>query len=438
MTLTAAPVLDTARGSLTALGRRSTPSTLRLAGLGLALLALLTGVIAALAIADRQSATSSAWRSAEPLMVTAQAIDTSLSDADTTAAASFLQGRIEPTTLRTRYANDIALSSTDLAAAAQQAGSDPAVAASIKKLSVNLPVYAGIVETANFNERQALYPLAAAYLAEANNLMRTALLPSAAQVYAAEGRTLAADQGNAVAIWAVAIAALLFVGLVVGLVVLQRWMSRRFHRTWNVALVAATVVVALLGIWFAVALSVQDAGVNDALVNGSRPVSTFTGARILALEARADDELTLLTRASYSNSPYQKDYATAAARLRTLLHAPGTAAGASERAQLARAAAAFAAYGRLHDHIRQLDAGGDLGGAVAVASGSSAADLPATSATFDSLLVQGIAGSQQTFTSTTSDAAGDLRGLVIALAVGAIAVALLVLVGLQPRVAEYR
>jgi hypothetical protein len=424
------------RNPVVVIGRRSTPAKLRIAAVGLALLAVATGVVASLAVAGRQSATSAAWRSAEPLMVTAQAIDTSLSDADTTAAASFLQGRLEPTALRTRYENDIALASTDLAAAAQQAGSDPGVAASIKTLSVDLPVYTGIVETADFNERQASYPLAAAYLAEANNLMRTALLPAATQVYAAEGKTLAADQGNAVALWAVAIAAILFVALIGALVLVQRWMSRHFRRTWNVALVAATVVVAVLGIWFTAALAAQDSGVNTALVDGSRPVSTFTGARILALEVRADDELTLLTRDSVGS--YQKDYGTGSARLRTLLSSSGPGAGTSERARLARATTAFAAYGRLHDQIRQLDKGGDLAGAVAVASGTSPADLPAVSANLDSLLVGGIGGSQQTFTSTTSGAAGDLGGLVAALVVGAIAVALLVLVGLQPRISEYR
>ena len=180
------------------LARRATPVRLRFAAVAIALLAVLTGLVAALATTQRQSATSAAWQQAEPLMVTAQAVDTSLSDADTTAAASFLQGRVEPPALQSRYQGDLARAAADVAVAAREAGSDPGVAASLETLSTDLPVYAGIVQDANFNERQASYPLAAAYIAEANNLMRTSILPAAAKVYGTESERLADDQSKAV------------------------------------------------------------------------------------------------------------------------------------------------------------------------------------------------------------------------------------------------
>ena len=56
--------------------RRTMPVRLRFAAVSIALLALVVGLVAALAVAERQSSTSAAWQSAEPLMVTAQAIDT--------------------------------------------------------------------------------------------------------------------------------------------------------------------------------------------------------------------------------------------------------------------------------------------------------------------------------------------------------------------------
>src|SRR5580692_2042266 len=152
------------------LARRATPARLRFAAVSIAVLALLTGLVGVLATTQRQSATTRAWQGAEPLMVTAQAIDTSLSDADTTAAASFLQGRVAPAALQTRYQADLTRASEGVAEAARQAGPDPAVARSLETLSTDLPLYAGIIQEADFNERQAFYPLAAAYLAEANNL----------------------------------------------------------------------------------------------------------------------------------------------------------------------------------------------------------------------------------------------------------------------------
>ena len=124
---------------------------------------------------------------------------------------------------------------------------DPAVAGAITTLSTDLPAYSGVVQEANFSERQANYPLAAAYLTEANNLMRTGILPAAALVYGTEVKRLADDQGNAASTWLTVLAALGFFALLAALVVAQRWLSGRFHRTWNVALAGATALVVVFG-----------------------------------------------------------------------------------------------------------------------------------------------------------------------------------------------
>ncbi|HXN62344.1 MAG TPA: hypothetical protein VN886_18005 [Acidimicrobiales bacterium] len=440
MTVTAAPPAATARHARRAsVTGRSTPSTLRLAGGSLILLALVGGLFSALTVTQRQSATSASWQTAEPLMVTAQAIDTSLSDADTTAAASFLKGRLEPISLQHRYQSDLATASADVATAAQVAGSDPAVAAGIRTLSTDLPVYAGIIQEANFNEQQALYPLAAAYLAEANNLMRTGILPAAAQVYGTEVTRLAGDQNGAVSPWLPWGAGLALCALLVVLFLVQRWLIRRFHRTWNLALAAATAVVAVLGVWSVIALNNQNMGVSTAQANGSKPVSTFTEARILALRARADDELTLLTRDA--DPTYQQDYNSTDGALRKLLSSSYVVNGASDSfltGQLARARTDLAAYETIHRQIRQDDESGDLSDAVTLASGTDSRDLPAVSADLNGALANDINGSQSTFDSGTSKASSDLDGLVWALAVGTILVVALVLLGLQPRIAEYR
>jgi len=437
VTMTAPPLRATRPvGAPLGLSRRTTPVRLRVAAVSIALLSLVAGLVAALAVSERQSATSSAWTSSEPLLVTAQDVDTSLSDADTTAAASFLQGRLEPAALQSRYQTDLARASSDLAVAAQEAGSDPTLATSLRTLSTALPVYAGIVQQANFNERQASYPLAAAYLAEANNLMRTTMLPAAAQVYGTEVRRLQGDQNQAVSPWLVALAVVASLGLLVALVLAQRSLSRRFHRTWNVPLTAATLILVVLGIWGIVALATQSSGVSTAMANGSHPVSVFTDARILALRARADDELTLLTRDS--DPSYQTDYTSTAAALNTLLAAGASPGGAADQSRMGQARAEFAAYRSVHAHIRQADEAGDLGGAVTLASESGAHGLPAVSSQLNGALSAGIDASQATFVDATSGAASDLDGLVWGLAIGAVLIAVLVLVGFQPRIEEYR
>ncbi|MGP0031696.1 MAG: hypothetical protein ACLPVF_14460 [Acidimicrobiales bacterium] len=414
---------------------RSTPVRLRVFAVALVLLVVLAGLVAGLATSNRQSATTAAAQQAEPLLVSAQTINTSLSDADSTAAASFLRGRLEPAALRDRYAADVDQASTALATAAQEAGTDPAVTSSLAAVSTEVPVYTGLVQTALFNERQAYYPLAASYLGEANNLMRTRILPAATQLYATERARLAADEGNAVNPWLAAAAGLSVAVLLVLLVGAQWWMSRHFRRTLNVPLVTATVLIAALGLWFAIALVAQGSGVTTATSRGSGPIDTYTQARILALEMRADDELTLLTLDSVPT--YQQDYTAAADRLEALLASSGAVAGA-ERPQAAHARAAFAAYTRVHHHIRSLDSGGNLDGADAVASGPAATDLPAVSSDLDTVLTDDISGSQGTFHSAMAAATGDLDGVLVAIALLALISAVLVLVGFQSRIAEYR
>jgi hypothetical protein len=414
---------------------RNTPARLRFVSISIAALALIAGLVAALVVSERQSATSSAWQTAEPLMVTAQAADTSLSDADTTAAASFLQGRIQPLALQTRYSSDLTNASADVAAAAREAGSDPAIASGIRTLSIDLPAYAGIVQEADFNQRQGSYPLAAAYLAEASHLMRTEILPAAAQVYGTEVDRLSNDQNQAVSPWLAVLAVLALVALLFSLVLAQRWLSNTFHRTWNVALAVATVIVLILGIWSTVALVTQNSGVNTAEASGSHPVSTFTEARILALRMRADDELALLTHDA--DPSYQRDYARTDAALRHLLGASNTS-GASltsfEQHQLEQARSSLASYEAVHRELRSSDTNSDPAAAILVAKQK----LPPASAELNAALAAGINGSQSTFVDSTSGAASDLDGLVWALAIGTILVAVLVLIGFQPRIEEYQ
>jgi CHASE3 domain sensor protein len=202
---------------------RITPSRLRAISVGLAAVVLVTGVIAALAALQRQSATTAASQHSEGLVVDAQAIDTYLSDADTTAAGSFLQGQIEPVALRSRYASDVSRASASLAEAAQQVGSDRSASESITAMSVNIPVYTGLVQTATFNERQAYYPLAAAYLGEANSLMQTAILPAAQHLYSVENQRLADNLASAQGAWLVVLAAVLLVVSLSLLVMVQIW-----------------------------------------------------------------------------------------------------------------------------------------------------------------------------------------------------------------------
>jgi len=195
------------------------------------------------------------------------------------------------------------------------------------------------------------------------------------------------------------------------------------------------VVVVVLGVWATVAFITQNSDANAARANGSQPVSAFTDARTLALRARADDELTLLTRDA--DPSYQQDYTRTYDALRGLLARSASSGdnGSFAREQAVRAQSALAAYESVHNQVRFEDAAqGNLTSAVGLAK----KQLPSASSRLDGVLSDGIGSSQAAFVNSTSGAASDLDGLVWALAIGAILVSVLVLVGIRPRIEEYR
>lgn len=416
-----------------------TPARLRLMAIGLAALALIVGLVTALAANNRDTATSAASQTAEPLVVEAQAIDTYLSDADTTAAGSFLQGQLQPASLRTHYMSDVAHASANLALAAQAAGSDPAVASAIRSVAVNLPTYTGLVQTATFNERQGYYPLATAYIGEANNLMRLEILPGAARLYTVENQQLTSDQDSAVSsplLWA---AVFFLLALLILLIVVQVWMSRHFRRTLNLFLAVGTVIVFVLALWFTIAVVAQNSSVNTATANGSGPVVVFTQARIGALQMMADDELTLLTHNSLPT--YQQDYDMTVRRFDNLMASASKEAGSVEEGQIKQADNALAAYADVHRQIRKDDNASDVktqDKAVALASGSGSDRLPTVSSNLDSSLSAAITHSQRSFNQSMDGASNDIAGLIWGSAVLSIVVAAFILLGFRPRIAEYR
>jgi hypothetical protein len=211
-------------------------------------------------------------------------------------------------------------------------------------------------------------------------------------------------------------------------------MGRRFRRTLNVALAVATLLVVAVVVWFGVAVGDLGSNADSASSSGSGPLGTFTQARIMALELRADDELTLLTRDSIPT--YQKDATATTARLHRLLATGGGTP--AERALMRRARVEVAAAQAVHGKIRTLDQGGDLPGAVALASGTGPHDLPALSSTLDTTLAGGVAGAQSTFGSSMAAADGDLAPLGWGVALLLVAAAGLVVLGFRPRIAEYR
>ena len=255
-------------------------------------LTVLWGAVAGFTVAGHASAAGNVLSVSEPLSLDAQRIYRSLSDADATEAAAFLSGGQEPLALRHQYQADITQAARELEAATAAAGQSGA-GKQLAILSAGLPVYTGYIETARAENRLGL-PLGAAYLREASGFMRGTLLPAARDVYALEIRQLAAadQQATAVPYFAFVVALIAAIGLLLA----QRWLARRTHRVFNPGLLVASVAGLVSLIWLVSAVTVASVQLASARDHGSAPVEALAKADIAALQAHADESLTLIDR----------------------------------------------------------------------------------------------------------------------------------------------
>jgi hypothetical protein len=407
-----------------------TPRRLRVMSAVVAAIALTAGIIGALAMLSRQQATTTAANTAEPLVVGAQTLDVAMSDADTTIAGGFLAGPLVPASVQSRFDADMAQAAAALTSASQRAGTDRALGQTLTTLSTGLSSYSGVIATAETNNRLG-YPVATAYLAEANNLMRATLLPAAASLYNVEQARLSRDESRARSSTLVVALIILLVLVLLGVLWMQADVGRRFRRMINLGLGTATLLVLGVGVWAVVAAASGGQALAGADHHGTVPLGVLTRARILAQQARADDELTLVTRDA--DSSYQDDYKTTSRTLALLLSTPGVHWTASEVADLQQASDDWSKYNQAHDVIRSLDAKN----ATNTIQTYRLAAAPLASAA-DADLSTGVSTAVASFGHGTHDASTDLSGLPWACLGLMVVAALLVLAGVEPRIREYR
>ena len=416
----------------------TTPGRLRALGLLLLVGAILAAVVMASAVASRRSAARAAALQTGPLMVEADGLYASLSDADATAARTFLAGSQATAALRQRYVSHLELASAQLSELGRDVTSPVQARTAVTALATDLPQYSGLIEAARANNVQG-FPVGAAYLRQASRLMRDQMLPAAGQLYALEARRLGADYrsgtstGDLLALVAVAAALL---GL---LAVTQVFLARRTHRILNVALLVATGVLVAVTAWAVAGVVAEQSSLSRAQHQGSDSVQVLSAGRILALRAAGDESLALVARGGSPEDLTDFDKATAA------IAPPGGLLG--EARSLARRSgstaaidqldATFAQYLALHGRIATLEQGGLFDGADRLAVGPTAPEATL----FDSLnngLGTQIDTAQRRFSRSATDATSALDGLWLAIPLLVSAAAVLVLFGLQQRIGEYR
>ena len=427
----------------------STPGRLLLLLIGLVVLSLTWGVLAALTADQHGSAAADVVAVSEPLSLDAEQIFQSLSDADATAATAFLSGGLEPAAARQRYDADINQAAIRIEAASALEGSSAArtqrpsrlneqasaagsaTGDDLATLSAGLPVYTDEVGTARADNRLGL-PLGAAYLREASALLRGTLLPASSDIYTKQSQLLTSASAQATGLPLIVVAVVFGLGAGYVLYRSSRWLTRRTRRRVNYGLLVAALAGFVSLVWLASAFAVGRTELLDAQQHGSAQAAAFARADVTALQAHADESLTLIDNSG--NDSYQQDFI---AEQKLLGPGPGTllaevaASGASGRA----AAADAQAWYRAHTALRALDNSGNHPAAVRSAlEGPAAVSFARLSAD----LSNGINASQAVFASHARGGRDAFTGLAVGMIVASLIMAVGCTWGLNRRLAEYR
>ncbi|MBB4892408.1 hypothetical protein FHS39_001419 [Streptomyces olivoverticillatus] len=430
-------------------GATTEPGRLRIIGAALAALLVGFGAVTAWQVADRAAAADAVVRRSQPLSADAADIYRSLADADTTAAGGFLAGGQEPRAVRQRYEKDITLASELLTkAAADTDDTDPA-GREVAKLNEQLPVYTGLVETARANNRQGL-PLGGAYLRYASDRMREELLPAARALYETETGRLGHDYDDAES-WP-------WAALATGVVALGAlgWAQRRNYlrtnRVFNHGLLTATAGATVVLLWLVAAHAWSRADLTDSFEHGAKPLQVLNEARITSLQARGDENLTLVARGAVltaaGEDAYETSYRkgmkelvgseTADPAKGTLLdRARSLADGSGGREPVAKAIEAVHEWQQRHAEARAADDSGYYDQALPKVIG----EKDSTGEYFDRVdteLRRALAHEQDDFRHSADDGRGALTGLAAGAAVLAVLGAAGAVLGIGRRLSEYR
>jgi hypothetical protein len=422
-TLTVRSGAGTTLGQLWILAALVTAATLGLA------------VVAASATASRTTATHAVGTQTEPLLTEAQSLYASLSDANATAATTFLTGGIEPPQRRTRYLADIDTASRQLALLTRQVGDSPTARAAVSTIARQLPVYTGLIETARTDNRQVL-PIGAAYVRQASGLMTGQILPAANDLYGVESERLAADYSSgtsAAALTTVATAAAIALAV---LVLSQLLIAVRTRRVFNVPMAAATGLVLVSSLWLLVAFGAEQRSLSRAQRDGSDPVEVFSAMRILSLRAEGDESLALIARGGGDQD--NADFSAVEHAFNTLR---STEAGVLDSPEARINYSDFTSlmwlYGLDHNRNVVLEQNGKFSDAIANAVGARAVEAGDVQHMNNSALLL-IAEAQSRFQGNANDASSDLQGLRIGVPLLLLIAAGLALAGFRQRIGEYR
>jgi hypothetical protein len=227
---------------------------------------------------------------------------------------------------------------------------------------------------------------------------------------------------------------------------------RRTNRVFNQGMVAGSLATAVVLLWLVVGHSVARSGLTDSYENGARSLQVLNRARIETLQARANENLTLVARGSGKtyNDNYQReiqDLAGKKADGRTGLLAQALAIADDDKGSepVTEAMKDAKVWYALNATARKNDDSGDYQDALAQTIGGELKDhtqaTKYTALCFDGVddnLQKAVAHEHGEFQQAANNGRGALGGLAAGAALLAVLGAAAALVGIGRRLSEYR
>jgi protein-S-isoprenylcysteine O-methyltransferase Ste14 len=297
----------------------------------------------------------------------------------------------------------------------------------LEKTNQVLAKYAGLMESARANNRQG-FPIGAAYLRQASNLLRSDALPGLADAVDVEQTRITSAYRDASR--ADNLLAVIVVGAFAVLLVVQVWLSFRTRRLFNMSLVAATAIVLVGGVIGLGVMSLAQHSANDVRSGSLANTIALATARTDAFDGKSAESLTLINRGS--GQPFEEQYLK-------LTNRASSALSSIAGRQPARAPiAALDTYETAHRLVRTRDDAGDWDGAVRLATTADPRGTKTTFAAFDSISRASLRGQASHVADGLNSARRALGVTAVLLLIAGIVAAGLAWRGIGARLREYR
>jgi hypothetical protein len=292
----------------------------------------------------------------------------------------------------------------------------------------------------------------------ASELMHTTLLPAAAALDDINYNALKHDyekqqlRSEAADVVAGLVAAL----LVAALAWCQIFLYRKMRRFFNLPLLGATLVAAVVGVYLVQRIAVSREDLRLAKEDAFESIHALWQARTIAYDANGDETRYLLAGARAPQ--YEKDYRAKVAKLASIsqpeekiLQAKklpkeytgyfaaelGNITFPGEKEAALKMIREFAGYDRIDAQMRKLEQSGKHADAIQLCIGSGENESNAAYDRFDKALLKVIDINHKQFDATVDDGIGALKTARSILPVAVLLVVFLTLLGIRPRLREY-